>query len=235
MNFFRRFLGVFFNPEQTFRALSQKPVWVDALVLILLASAVFSYIQAPYSQKDSLQLMKNNIQLKERLGEEKFNQLLDRMEDTSPTVLFFRSFLLSPLSALIGFLLSCLIIMVLGRFVSSEGRYVQIFSATIHAHFVDKILGNAVRLFLIISQKSALSVTTSLALFFPRLEITSPGFVVLSQVDFFQLWLFGILGYGLSWIFHIPIRKALFLSYGFWLLKSLFYISLGLLSSQLLT
>ncbi|MBS3819393.1 YIP1 family protein [bacterium] len=235
MNFFHRFLGIFFNPEPTFQALSKKPFWVDALILILIASAIFSYIQAPYSKQDTLRLMKNNVQLKEKLGEERFNQMLDRVKDTSPPTLFLRSFLLSPLSALMGFLLSSLILMGLGRFISGEGHYVQVFSAYVHAHFVDKILGNAVRLFLIISQKSALSVTTSVALFFPQMEITSPLFVVLSQVDFFQLWLFGILGFGLSWVFQVHIRKALFLSYGFWLLQSLFFIALGLLSSQFFT
>jgi hypothetical protein len=105
-----------------------------------------------------------------------------------------------------------------------------VFSAYLHANFIDKILGNALRLVLILSRKSVVQTTTSLALFFPRLEVTSAGFVILSHVDFFQLWLFGILSYGLSHIFKIEIKKALFLSYGFWLIKSLFYITIGLLT-----
>ena len=74
--------------------------------------------------------------------------------------------------------------------------------------------------------------STTLALFFPRLEVTSTGFIVLSQVDFFQLWMFGILGYGLSYVFKIDTKKALFISYGFWFLKTLFNVGLGLLGSQ---
>jgi len=76
--------------------------------------------------------------------------------------------------------------------------------------------------------------TTSLALFFPKLEVTSTAFIILSQVDFFQLWLFGVLSYGLAIIFKIELKKALILSYGFWVLKSLFNIGISLISMRFL-
>ena len=55
--------------------------------------------------------------------------------------------------SLIGLLFSSLIIIILGRFVSSQGKYVQIVSAVVHASFVDKLLGNAVRFLLISAQE----------------------------------------------------------------------------------
>jgi hypothetical protein len=70
-------------------------------------------------------------------------------------------------------------------------------------------------------------------MFFPRLEIMSPAYVVLTQVDFFQLWVFGILGFALAEIFKIELKKALLLSYSFWLVRSLFYIVTGLLGATL--
>jgi hypothetical protein len=209
---------------------AERPVWVDALIVLLIILALFSYITAPYSQKDSLQTLKDNISLRERMGEERYNQMIERLENPSQTGLIIRSFLLNPAFMLVGFLFASLILLVMGRLTSTEGRYVQVFSAYLHANFIDKILGNALRLVLILSRKSVVQTTTSLALFFPRLEVTSAGFVILSHVDFFQLWLFGILSYGLSHIFKIEIKKALFLSYGFWLIKSLFYITIGLLT-----
>jgi hypothetical protein len=120
----------------------------------------------------------------------------------------------------------------MSRMFSTEGNYKQIFSAILHANFIDKILGNALRLVLILTRKSVMQTTTSLALFFPKLEMTSPTFIILSQIDFFQIWLFGILGYGLSSIFKIELKKALILSYTFWVLKSLLYIALGLLGAK---
>lgn len=234
MNFFARLQGVFFTPQLTLKAISEKPVWLDALIILLIVSALFTYITTPYSSKDQAEILKSSIKLQERIGEERFKQRIEQLENPSKTLVYLSSFLLSPITFLIGFLISSLIILVIGRFSSTEGNFVQIFSASLHVNFIDKILGNAVRLILILSRKSVMQTTTSFALLFPRLEVTSISFIVLSQFDFFQLWMFGILGYGLSHIFKIGIKKALFISYGFWLLKSLFNIALFSLSMKLM-
>jgi len=234
MNFFNRFQGIFLSPQQIFNSISQKPIWVDALIFLLIAGALFSYLSAPYAQKDQVQLLKNNVKLQERLGEERFNQTIERLENPSKSGIFLRSVLLSPITMIIGFLFASLIIMVLGRFTSTEGNFIQILSAYLHANFIDKIFGNAIRLFLIFTKKSMMQTTTSLALFFPRLEFTSPTFIILSQFDFFQIWMFGILGFGISSILKIDLKKALFISYGFWALKSLFYIAITMISMQFL-
>jgi len=234
MNFFNRFQGIFLSPQQIFNSISQKPIWVDALIFLLIAGALFSYLSAPYAQKDQVQLLKNNVKLQERLGEERFNQTIERLENPSKSGIFLRSVLLSPITMIIGFLFASLIIMVLGRFTSTEGNFIQILSAYLHANFIDKIFGNAIRLFLIFTKKSMMQTTTSLALFFPRLEFTSPAFIILSQFDFFQIWMFGILGFGISSILKIDLKRALFISYGFWALKSLFYIAITMISMQFL-
>lgn len=233
MNFLNRFQGIFLSPQQTFKAISERPIWLDALIILLIAIALFSYITAPYSNKDSIQMFENNIKLKEKIGEERFNQMLEDFKNPSQTRVIIRSFFIVPISSVIGFLISSLIILGLGRLTSTEGKFVYIFSAFLYANFIDKILGNAVRLFLAVSRKSVMQNTTSLALFFPKLEITSPAFLILSQVDFFQLWLFGIFGFALAYIFKIELKKALFISYGFWLLKSVFYIAIIRLSMSL--
>ena len=234
MNFFARLQGVFFTPQLTLKAISEKPIWLDALIILLIVSALFTYITTPYSSKDQAEILKSSIKLQERMGEETFKQRIEQLENPSKSFVFLSSFLLSPITFLIGFLISSLIILVIGRFSSTEGNFVQIFSAYLYVNFIDKILGNALRLILILSRKSVMQTTTSLALLFPRLETTSFSFIVLSQIDFFQLWLFGILGYGLSHIFKIDIKKALFISYSFWLLKSLFNIALFSLSMKLI-
>ena len=76
--------------------------------------------------------------------------------------------------------------------------------------------------------------STGLALFFPRLEVTSTAFIILTQVDFFQLWMFGVFSYALSYIFNVEVKKAAFISYGFWILKTLFYIAFGLIMTSFL-
>lgn len=234
MNFFSRFQGIFFNPRSTFKLLADKPIWLDALIFLLIISTVLSFIISPYAQQDNIRLFESNSRLQERLGEERFNQMLENMKNPSKTRVMLQSFLINPLTSLIGYLLSALILLILGRMISSEGNYVHVFSAYLHANFVDKIFGFGIKLIIILSKKSVMQATTSLALLFPRLEVTSPTFIVLNQFDFFQLWLFWILAYGLSDIFKIELKKALFVSYGFWLVKSLFYIGISLLGMRLM-
>ncbi len=230
MDLFNRLQGIFFNPKATLKAISEKPIWIDALIILLIAWILFSFIIAPYAQKDQLQILKNNDKLQERMGEDRFNEMIKRTKNPTKASVLLSNLLYKPGGLLVGFLFSSLIILAISRMFSTEGNYKQIFSAVLHANFIDKILGNALRLVLILTRKSFMQTTTSLALFFPKLEVTSPTFIILSQVDFFQLWLFGVLGYGLSSIFKIELKKALILSYSFWVLKSLLYIAYGLIT-----
>lgn len=86
MNFFSRFFGTFLDPGKTFKALAEKPIWVDALIVLLIVSATFSYLVAPFMQKDSLQMMEDNAaKLKQKWGEERYNQALQRTKSTSQT------------------------------------------------------------------------------------------------------------------------------------------------------
>jgi hypothetical protein len=234
MNFFKRFIGVIFSPQETFKTLSEKPVWIDALIVILIAVVLFTHLTMPYTLKDTAQLMENNVKLQERLGEEGFEQTMERIKNPSKGSLAVRVFVLTPLTQVIGFLIASLILLVFGRITATEGKYLQVLSAYIHANLIDKILGNTLRLFLILSRKSVFQTSTSLALFFPHMEVTSLSYVMLSQVDFFQLWLFGVLSFGLSYIFKVELKKALFISYGLWLLKSAFNVAIFLVSMSFL-
>jgi hypothetical protein len=226
MSVFNRFQGIFFSPQPTFKALSQKPVWVDALIIIFIATAVFSYLTAPYVNQDSLKAMKDNPKFEEKLGKERYEAALKDMENPSQISLVLRYALFGPLTLVIGLLVSSLFLLIIGRLVSTEGIFAAVFAALLHANFIDKILGNAVRLVLILMRKSAIQTTTSLALLVPHAEYTSNIFIFLSQVDFFQLWMFALLGYGLASIFKITVRKAMVISYSFWVLKSLFNLAL---------
>lgn len=223
MNFFNRFLGTFFDPGKTFRAVAERPIWVDALIAVLILVAVYNYLIAPYAQKDSLQMFEDrSVRLKEKWGEEGYNRALSRIQNPKPVL----TLAMTLVTYLIGFLFSALVLLGLGRLTSTEGHYLQVFSILLHANFVDKFLGNALRLFLVFSRKSVFQTSTSLAIFFPKMEVTSTAYAILSQVDFFQLWLFAILGIGLASVFKISQKKALFISYLFWVLKSLFSVAL---------
>jgi len=226
MNLVHRSQGIFFNPRPTLKAVAEKPVWADALIIIFFITAAFSYFTAPYINQDSLKAMKDNPRFEEKLGKERYEAAIRDMENPSPISLVLRYALFGPLTLVIGLLVSSLFLLIIGRLVSTEGVFAAVFAALLHVNFIDKILGNGVRLALILVRKSAMQTTTSLALLVPHAEYTSDIFIVLSQVDFFQLWMFALLGYGLALIFKIPAKKAMVISYGFWVLKTLFNLAL---------
>ena len=232
MTFFSRLLGVFFNPKETFKALCEKPIWLDILIVLLILVSVYAVLIAPYVPQDQIKRLESDAERRTEMGEEAYNRQLEFWKDPPPFVAI-TGIIMHPVSVLIGLLIQSLIIFGMGRLTSTEGKYIQIFSSFIHANAINLVLGNALRTFLIVSRESVFQTTTSLALFFPRLEIMSPAYFVLAQVDFFQLWVFGILSFALAEIFKVELKKGLILSYGFWLIRSLFYIATGLLSMKL--
>ncbi len=69
MDLFKRIEGVFFSPKPAFEGLAAKPVWIDTLVLVLVALIAFIFVIMPYAQRDQVTLMKDNAaSLKERYG-----------------------------------------------------------------------------------------------------------------------------------------------------------------------
>lgn len=229
MSLIRRLEGVFFDPKTVFPALAERPVWIDALVVLLVALIAFNLIIAPYMQKDQLALTKDSTALRERMGEDAYAKRIALMENPSTAMRVIQTFVATPLFFLAALLLQSFLLLVLGRLFSTQGTYVQVLSVLVHASLIDKLLGNAVRLVLALTRGSVMQISTGLALLFPRLEVTSTLYIILAQVDLFQLWLFGVLAFGLAAVFKISMRKALALSYGIWLLKALTTIAIGLI------
>ena len=234
MSLFKRLEGVFFDPKRTFDGLAGKPVWIDTLVVVLLALIAFNLVVAPYMQKDQLQLMKGNAALMERMGEDAYTKMIERTEHPSPSGRIVQTFVATPLFFLAALLLQSLILLILGRLLSTQGVYVQVLAVLIHANIIDKLLGNGVRLALALTRKSLMQTSTGLALLFPNLEVTSTAFIMLSQIDLFQLWMFGVLALGLAAIFKISLPKAMALSYAMWLLKAAANVGIGLIATSFL-
>jgi len=234
MNLFKRIEGVFFSPRQTFEGLAAKPVWIDTLLVVLAALIAFNFVVAPYMQKDQLALMKGNAALEEKLGADAYAQMIQRTENPPQSGRIIQMFIMTPLFTVAALLLQGLLLLILGRLLSTQGTYVQVLSALVHASLIDKLLGNAVRLVLALTRQSVMQTSTSLALLFPRLEVTSTAYIMLTQIDFFQIWMFGVLAFGLAAIFKIELKKALFLSYGLWILKALANVGIGLVGMSFL-
>jgi len=232
MSFSGRLIGTYFDPGRTFRAISERPLWVDVLIVLLILISLYTYLIFPFGQKDSLRSLEDNAaKLKAKWGESRYASYLERMkgQDRSLT-----AFLVTPLTYLVGFLFSALIVLGMGRLVSTQGNYLQVFSSLLHANLVDKLLGNGLRLFLISGRKSVLETSTGLPVLFPKLDVMSTAYALLAQVDLFQLWTFCLFGIGLAAAFKISLKKGVVISFAFWLLKSGLALALIVLRNRMM-
>jgi hypothetical protein len=227
MNLAGRLQGVFFAPTPTFKAVAEKPKWVDGFIVVLIFIAVAAYLTAPFASRDSLKAMKDNVKLEEKMGKERYDKMIQGMEAGGTPAAQVRAAAFGSVLFAVGLFLSALVILVMGRLVSTEGSFIPVVAVLVHANFIDKILGGAVRTALVLVRQSVFQTSTSLALLAPKIEFTSVPYIVLSQVDFFQIWMFGLVGLGLASVFKIPVKKGLFLSYSFWLLKTLVNVGLA--------
>lgn len=229
MNFFKRLQGVFFEPKATLEGVAEKPVWADMLILFLVLVTVYAVLIGPTMRREQLQMMKDSPKLEERLGKERYEAQIKALEGPATPAQMLQTVIGTPVFLGVALLIQAALLLIFGRFMSSQGTFKQAFAALTHASIINALLGNAVRVILVFMRKSVMQTSTSLALLFPKMEVTSTTYMVLTQVDLFQLWLFGVLGYGLAAIFKVDTRKALTLSYSVWFLKALVNIGLGLL------
>jgi hypothetical protein len=232
MSFVRRIGGTFFDPGPTFKAMAERPRWVDVLIVLLILVSLYTYLIFPFGQKDSLRLMEDNAaKFKERWGESRYTTEMERISGQNRSLAVF---LIMPLTYLFGVLFSALIVLGMGRLASTQGNYLQVFSVLLHANLVDKLLGNGLRLFLITSHKSVVQTSTGLPALFPRLDVFSASYALLSQVDLFQIWMFVLFGMGLAASFKISLKKGLVISFAFWFLKSALTATLIMLRNRMI-
>jgi hypothetical protein len=219
MSFGRRLVGTFFDPGRTFRGIAERPLWVDTLILLLVLVSLYACLVFPYGQKDSLRIMEDNApRLQEKWGGPGYAGALERIRSQSRSL---AAFLVTPLTFLGGLLFSALIVLGLGRMITTQGNYLKVFSSLLHANLADKFLGNGVRFFLVSDRGSDLQTSTGLPVCFPRLDVLSNAHAFLSQVDLFQVWTFFLFGVGLAAGFKISWKKGLAISFVFWAFKSL--------------
>ena len=231
MSFGGRLVGTFFDPGPTFKAIAVRPIWVDVLIVLLILISLYTYLIFPFGQRDSLRSFEDNAaKLKAKWGESQYASALERLKGQDRSL---AAFLVTPLTSLIGFLFSGLIVFGMGRLVSTQGSYLQVFSSLLHANLVDKLLGNGLRLFLISGRKSVVQTSTGLPVLFPKLDAMSTAYSLLGQVDLFQIWTFCLFGIGLAAAFKISLKKGLVISFTFWLLKSGLTVALLMLRSRM--
>jgi len=232
MSFGRRLVGTFFFPGRVFKAIAGRPLWVDALIVVLILIAVYTYLVFPFEQGDNLRSMEENAaKFKDKWGESGYAGEVERIKGQNRSLV---AFLVTPVTYLFVLLFSALVVLGMGHLVSTQGNYLQVFSMLLHVNLVDKLLGNGLRLFLISGRGSAVQTPTSLAVLLSKPDARPIACALLGQVDLFQIWTYCLFGVGLAAAFKISPKKGFIISFAFWLLKSTLAVALAILRARLI-
>jgi len=220
------FFGVIGNPGPTIARVMDKKRWQAALVLVLLVSAIVTFITFPVSKVEQAKLIRDS-QMAEKLSEEQLASL-DKFTPTQRFMGSLYALVFSGLTIVIGAFFIYLFFKVAG----SEGNYVNYFSGVAHASILDMFLGGILKGALILLKKT-LIVHTGLTMLFPGLDFRSLGFIVLSQFDFFSIWYLAALALGIAVYAKISLKKSISVMVAYFLFKSLVFIAFSYLAMKL--
>jgi hypothetical protein len=212
--FFKDFIGVIGSPGPTIGRLMAKKRWQAALAIILLVTAVATFITFPIAVKDNAIMMRDSS-IAEKMSDEQLINL-DRVTVAGRFFATFIAILVSILVITIGAFFIYLFFKIGG----AEGFYVHYFTGVAFASILDMGFGGILRTLLVLSKKTVL-IHTGLVMFFPGLDSHSLLSIFLRQFDFFSLWYLVALALGISVFTKFSLKKSIFITSQYFLFKCL--------------
>jgi hypothetical protein len=216
--FLNDLFGVFTNPGPTIGKVMDKKRWLGVFTIILLATAILTYISYPVTKAEGAKLIRDS-EMADKLSEEQLANL-DKF---------------TPAQRVIGALtlLGAFFVYLFFKVAGAEGIFSNYFSGVVHASLLDMFLGGILRTALI-SLKKTMLVETGLTMFFPALDFRSLPYIILSQFDFFSIWYLLALTLGIACFAKIGPQKSIVVAVLYFLFKSLVFVSFSYFSMKLI-
>ncbi len=200
-----RIINVFFNPQSTFLAVKEKPLWIVPAVIFVIVMAFYGYLQT----SDPGLVQASNDLVMQKLEERNMPQeqmdaalaMTEKMRAFTPvqTALF-------PLIALV-FIGSGIWMFVANTLLGSRTTYGQMLGLTSYASLITA-LGTLVKLPIMLS-KSDLMVHFSLATFMAdSAKNTFLYKFLMSATDLFSIWDMAVLSIGLAVLAGVKVGKT---------------------------
>jgi hypothetical protein len=225
--FFNDLIGVIGNPGSTIGKLMDKKRWLAVFILILLTTAVVSYLSYPITKVEGAKFIRDS-EMASKLSEE---QLAD-LDKFTPAQRLFGALTQLPLAALM-MLMAAFFVYLFFKVAGAEGNFSHYFTATVHASVLDMFLGGILKAVLI-SIKKTMFVHTGLTMFFPGLDFRSMQFLILAQFDFFSIWYLLALALGIACFAKISPKKSITIVVLYFVFKSLVFVSFSYFSMKLM-
>lgn len=225
--FFNDLTGVFASPGPTIGRLMDKKRWLAVFMLILLTTAIVTYLSYPITKVEGAKLIRDS-EMASKFSEEQ----LDSLDKFTPAQRLIGSLTQLPLAALM-MVLAAFFVYLFFKVAGAAGNFSHYFSGVVHASVLDVVLGGIIKAALI-SVKKTMLVETGLTMFFPALDFRSLPYIILSQFDFFSVWYLAALTMGIAFFAKISLKKSITIVVLYFLFKSLFFVSFSYFSMKLM-
>ncbi len=212
-NLLATFSGVIFNPGPTVGRLMEKKQWQAILILLLIASSIFTYITYPVSKVEQAKIVRNS-EIASRIPEER----LENLDKFTPGQRLTGSLYPIAITGL-ALVLASFFVYLFFKIGGVEGLYVNYFSAVVNASLIDLFYGGLLRTYLVVAKKSIL-ISFGPTVFFRGLDFRSLSYMILSQFDLFSLWYLAVLILGIVHFGKIPLKKGLSIGILYFLFKA---------------
>jgi hypothetical protein len=209
--FVARILGVFFSPAETFEDIARKPTIWAPLLLLVVVQGLFLYAVAPAQGQDAAAVTENSSFL-QRLPAEQRAEIIEQQRNPSPTRRLI-SAIAGPLVVLLFMVIAALIFWGAGNLLGGQPTFRKTLSMVLFASMITLVLGQLVKLPLILTKNTVAGVTFSPAMLMPDLEVTSTQFRLWSMFDLFALWGTVVTGIGLAKVSAISTAKGVVTSF----------------------
>ncbi len=160
----------------------EKKRWQAALALILLVTAIVTFITFPVTKVEQAKFIRDS-EMADKLNDEQ----LASLDKFTPVQRVERLPLCRSSFASLALVLGAFFVYLFFKVGGARATTCITFSGVAQASILDMVLGGVLKGALILLKKTML-VHTGLTMFFPGLDFRSLPFIVLSQFDFFSLW-----------------------------------------------
>jgi hypothetical protein len=225
--FFNDFMGVISSPGPTIGKLMDKKRWLAVFTLILLTTAIVTYLTYPITKVEGAKFIRDS-EMADKLSEEQ----LANLDKFTPTQRFIGALTQLPLAALM-MLLAAFFVYLFFKVAGAEGNFSHYFSAVAYASVLDMFLGGILKATLI-SIKKTIFVHTGLTMFSPALDFRSIQSLILTQFDFFSIWYLLALALGIAYFTKISPQKSITVVVLYFIFKSLIFVSFSYFSMKLM-
>ena len=203
MSLIAKIAGIFLEPGKTFRNLSRSPNFIAPLVIVMLASLLFTIFALPIIVKSSLEMQREKLEELDTPQEQIDQQLEIAKKFIKPFAL-----VAAPISTVVIALIITGIMLFAGNIVmGGESKYKMMLSLYCYSDLVD-VIAFAVRLPLVLN-KGTMEVYISLAALMPEAMKETIWFKIAAVFDIFVIWKLILISVGMGIVYKTKTHKPL--------------------------